>query len=56
MSSQDFIQLMDKIHKERYDVYSINIKAERQNGGFSTKATVTLEKGGTFSSVVANPQ
>ena len=46
MSSQDFIQLMDKIHKERYDVYSINLKAERQNGGFSTKATVTLEKGG----------
>jgi len=46
MSSQDFIQLMDKIHKERYDVYSINIIAERQNGGFSTKATVTLEKAG----------
>lgn len=46
MSSQDFIQLMGKIHKERYDVYSINLKAERQNGGFSTKVTVTLEKGG----------
>lgn len=46
MSSQDFIQLMDKLHKERYDVYSIHIEAGRQNGGFSTKATVTLEKGG----------
>ena len=46
MSSQDFIQLMEKIHKESYDVYSINIKAERQNGGFSTNATVTLEKDG----------
>ena len=46
MSSQDFIQLMDKIHKEGYDIHSINIKAERQNDGFSTKATVTLEKGG----------
>lgn len=46
MSSEDFIQLMDKIHKEGYDVYSINITGERQNAGFSTKATVTLEKGG----------
>jgi len=51
MFSQDFIQLMDKIHKERYNVYSINIKAERQNNGFSTKATVTLEKGGNQISI-----
>ena len=46
MASLEFIELMEKIHKERYEIHSITINAERQNGGFSTKATVVLEKGG----------
>lgn len=47
MASKEFTELMEKIHKERYEVRSITINAERQNGGFSTKATVVLEKGGS---------
>jgi len=46
MASQDFIDLMTKLHEERYDVLSIKIDAKRVSDGFSTVAAIVLEKGG----------
>lgn len=46
MASEDFIDLMTKLHKERYDVLSIKIDAKRVSDVFSTVATIVLEKGG----------
>jgi len=44
MASQDYIQLMTKLHEERYDVLSIEINAERVGDSFSTIATIVLIK------------
>lgn len=46
MASQDFVSLMTKLHKERYDVLSIRVDAERAGDSFSTVATAVLRKGG----------
>lgn len=46
MASQDFIDLMTKLHEERYDVLSIKINANRVGDSFSTVAAIVLEKGG----------
>lgn len=46
MASQDFIDLMTKLHDERYDVISIKINAKKVRDSFPTVATIVLEKGG----------
>ncbi|MDP6127928.1 MAG: hypothetical protein QF432_07260, partial [Dehalococcoidales bacterium] len=46
MASQDFINLMTKLHKERYDILSINTSGRRVGDGFSLDTTVALEKNG----------
>ena len=46
MASQDFIDLMTKLHEERYDVLSIKINAKRVDDSFLTVATIVLGKGG----------
>ena len=46
MASQDFINLMTKLYKERYDILSINTVGRRVGDGFSLDTTVALEKNG----------
>jgi len=46
MASQDFIDLMTKLHEERYDVLSIKINAKKVGDSFATVASITLEKAG----------
>jgi hypothetical protein len=46
MASQDFIDLMIKLHEERYDVLSIKIDAKRVGDSFSTVAAIVLGRGG----------
>jgi hypothetical protein len=45
MASQDFIDLMTKLHEERYDVLSIKINTKRVGDSFLTVATIVLGKG-----------
>ena len=46
MASQDFVDLMAKLHQDRYDIISIKINAERFGDNFPIVATIVLEKGG----------
>ncbi len=48
MRSRDFIDLVTKIHKEKYDVHSIKLNAERVGDAFLTEVTVVLEKDGKY--------
>ncbi len=47
MASQDFVDLMTKLHEERYNILSIKINAERVGDSFPTVATIALGKGGS---------
>lgn len=46
MASHDFVDLMTKLHKERYDVLSIRINIDRISDSHSTMGTIVLGKGG----------
>lgn len=46
MASQDFIDLMTKLHKEKYNMLSKRMEAHRLDESPSLTATVTLEKEG----------
>ena len=48
MVSNDFKNIMQRIHKDKYTVSSTEIHAERRENEntFDTQATITLQKGG----------
>jgi len=46
MVSKDFMNLMTKLHRERYNILSTEINAHRVGDSFLTKATIVLEKEG----------
>ena len=45
MASKDLVDLMTKLHKEKHDVRSAEIVAEKVGDGFSTIATIVLNSG-----------
>jgi hypothetical protein len=51
MASNEFINLMTKIHTEKHGILSTHIKVEKIDGGFLGEATVVLEKNGKQTTV-----
>ena len=45
MASNDFVDLMTRLHKEKHDVLRVKINAERVGENFSTTATIVLKRG-----------